>query len=182
MLAGMGLEHDYPVILGRDYAGVVEEVGDRVSGYTVGDEVFGFLVHANPAVHDGSWADYVVVTEELSIAPAPDGVDLATAGVAPLAVTAVTAVDALDPSEGDVVLIAGATGGVGSFAVQLASRAGATVVASALADDEEYLRGLGVSGVLPREGDVVAVRERYLDGVDALLDLVNYQPGAYEVR
>ncbi len=182
MLAGMGLEHDYPVTLGRDYAGVVEQVGDRVSGHAVGDEVFGFLLHANPAVHDGSWADYVVVTEELSIAPAPDGVDMGAAGASPLAgITAVTAVDALDLSEGDVVLIAGATGGVGSFAVQLASRAGATVVAPALAEDEEYLRGLGVSEVLPRERDVVAaVRERYPDGVDALLDLVNYQPGAYE--
>ena len=181
MLAGMGLEHDYPVTLGRDYAGVVEQVGDGVSAYAVGDEVFGFLLHANPAVHDGSWADYVVVTEELSIAPVPDGVDLATAGATPLAgIAAVTAVDALDLSEGDVVLIAGATGGVGSFAVQLASRAGATVVAPALAEDEEYLRGLGVSEVLPREGDVVAaVREGYPDGVDALLDLVNYQPGTY---
>src|SRR5215211_1694925 len=181
-LAGMGVEHDYPVTLGRDYAGVVEQVGDRVSGHAVGDEVFGFLLHANPAVHDGSWADYVVVTEELSIALAPDGVDLATAGAAPLAgITAVTAVDSLDLSKGDVVLIAGATGGVGSFAVQLASRAGATVVAPALAEDEEYLRGLGVSEVLPREGDVVAaVRERYPDGVDALLDLVNYTPGTYD--
>ena len=182
MLAEMGLEHDYPVTLGRDYAGVVEQVGDGVSGYAVGDEVFGFLLHANPAVHDGSWADYVVITEELSIAPLPHGVDLATAGAAPVAgIAAASAVDALDLSQGDVVMIAGATGGVGSFAVQLASRAGATVVAPALAADEEYLRGLGVSEVVPREGEVVtAVRERYSDGVDALLDLVNYQPGAYE--
>src|SRR5215217_4182167 len=119
MLAGMGLEHDYPVTLGRDYAGVVEQVGEDVSAYAVGDEVFGFLVHANPNVGDGSWAEYVVVTEDASIAPVPDRLDLATAGATPLAaITAVTAIDALDLSEGDVVLIAGATGGVGSFAVQ----------------------------------------------------------------
>src|SRR5215213_561453 len=182
MLAGMGLEHDYPVTLGRDYAGVVEQVGEDVSAYAVGDEVFGFLVHANPNVGDGSWAEYVVVTEDASIAPVPDGLDLATAGVTPLAaITAVTAVDALDLSEGDVVLIAGATGGVGSFAVQLAVKAGATVIAPALAEDEEYLGGLGVSEVVPREGDVVAAaRERYPDGVDALLDLVNYEPGTYD--
>jgi NADPH:quinone reductase-like Zn-dependent oxidoreductase len=182
MLAGMGLKHDYPVTLGRDYAGVVEQVGDGVSGYSVGDEVFGFLLHANPAVHDGSWADYVVVTEDHSIAPVPEGVNLATAAATPLAgITAVTAVDALDLSEGDVVLIAGATGGVGSFAAQLAVKAGATVVAPALPKDEEYLRGFGVSEVLPREGDVVAaVRERHPDGVDALLDFVNYAPGTYD--
>ena len=84
-------------------------------------------------------------------------------------------------SEGDVVLIAGATGGVGSFAAQLVTKAGATVVAPALPEDEDYLRGLGVTEVLPRQGDVVAaVRERYPDGVDALLDLVNYEPGTYE--
>jgi NADPH:quinone reductase len=182
MLAGMGLEHDYPVVLGRDYAGVVEQVGDGVSGYAVGDEVFGFLLHANPNVGDGSWAEYVVVTEDASIAPVPEGVDLAIAGATPLAaITAVTAVDALDLSEGDVVLIAGATGGVGSFAAQLAAKAGATVVAPALPEDEAYLKGLGVTKIVPREGDVAAtVRESYPDGVDALLDLVNYEPGTYE--
>jgi NADPH2:quinone reductase len=78
------------------------------------------------------------------------------------------------------VLIVGATGGVGSFAVQLAAQAGATVVAPALPEDESYLRDLGVAEVLPREGDVAAaVRERFPDGVDALLDLVNYTPGTY---
>src|SRR3954468_8185467 len=118
MLAGMGVEHDYPVVLGRDYAGVVEQAGAAVSGYQPGDQVFGFLLHANPAVHDGAWADLITVTEELSIAPVPDGSDLAIAGAAPLAgITAMTAVDALDLSDGDVLLVAGATGGVGSGGV-----------------------------------------------------------------
>jgi NADPH:quinone reductase len=182
MLAGMGLEHDYPVVLGRDYAGIVEQVGDGVSGYAAGDEVFGFLMHANPNVGDGSWAEYVVVIEDASIAPVPEGLDLTIAGATPLAaIAAVTAVDALDFSQGDVVLIAGATGGVGSFAAQLAANAGATVVAPALPEDEDYLRELGVTEIVSREGDVAAaVRERYPDGVDALLDLVNYEPGTYE--
>jgi NADPH:quinone reductase-like Zn-dependent oxidoreductase len=101
----------YPVVLGRDYAGVVEHVGAAVSGYQPGDHVFGFVLHANPAVKHGAWAELITITEELSIGPAPDGFDLAIAGAAPPArITAVTAVDALDLSEGDVLLLAGATG------------------------------------------------------------------------
>jgi NADPH:quinone reductase-like Zn-dependent oxidoreductase len=101
-----------------------------------------------------------------SIAPVPDGLDLATAGAAPLAgVTALTLVDALGLSEGDVLLIAGATGGVGSLATQLAVRAGAHVIAPALTEDETYLRDLGVSHVIPRDRDVAAaVRELHPEG------------------
>jgi len=182
MLAQMGVQYDYPVILGRDYAGVVEQAGSAVSGYSAGDQVFGFVLHANPTAHDGSWAELITVTEELSIAPVPDGVDLAVAGAAPLAgITAITAVDALELSKGDVLLVVGATGGVGSLAVQLAARAGARILAPALPEDETFLRELGVSDVLPRGGDVAAaVHHLVPDGVDALLDLVNYAPGTYD--
>ena len=182
MLAQMGVEYEYPVTLGRDYAGVVEQVGADVTEYAAGDEVFGFLLHANPTARDGSWTELLTVSTDASIARRPVNVDVAAAGAAPLAaITAVTAVDALDLSQGDTVLIVGATGGVGSFATQLAAQAGATVLAPALPEDEEYLRGLGVTDVLPREGDVVAaVRERFPDGVDALLDLVNYTAGTHD--
>jgi len=182
MLVQMGVQYEYPVVLGRDYAGVVEQIGAAVTGYEPGDQVFGFVLHANPTARAGAWAELITVTEELSIAPVPEGVDLAVAGAAPLAgITAITAIDALDLSEGDVLLVAGATGGVGSLAVQLAAKAGATVVAPALPEDEEFLRGLGVSAIVAREGDVAAaVRERFPDGVDALLDLVNYTSGSYD--
>jgi len=182
MLASMGVDYDYPVILGRDYAGVVEQVGGEVTRYAGGDEVFGFLLHASPNVHDGAWAELITVTEESSIAPAPDGVDVVTLGAAPLAaIAAMTAIDALELSQEDALLVTGAAGGVGSVAVQVVAQAGATVVAPALPEDEEYLRGFGVAEVLPREGDVAAaVRERFPDGVDALLDLVNYEPGTYD--
>ena len=155
MLAGMGVPHEYPVILGRDYAGVVEQTGAAVSRYRPGDHVYGFVLHANPAVHVGAWADLITVSEELSIAPSPDGVDLAIAGAAPLAgITAVTAIDALDLSEGDVLLVVGATGGVGSLAVQLAARAGATHRRSRAA------RGRGVPAGARRQR-LAAARRRH---------------------
>ena len=153
-----------------------------ISRYAAGDQVYGFILHADPTVHDGAWAELVTVPEQISIEPAPDGVDLATAGAAALAgITAVTAIDALELSDTDVLLVAGATGGVGSLAVQLAARACATVIAPGLPDDEHYLRDLGVSEIVPRDGDISAlVRERHRDGVDALLDLVSYAPGAFD--
>jgi len=182
LLAQMGVEYEYPVILGRDYAGVVEHTGAAVSDYKPGDQVFGFLLHANPTARAGSWAEMITVTEDLSIAHAPDGVDLAVAGAAPLAgITAMTAVDALDLSEGDVLLVAGAAGGVGSLAVQLAARSGVRILAPALREDEQFLDDLGVSDVLARDGDIAElVRALVPDGVDALLDLVNYAPGTYD--
>jgi NADPH2:quinone reductase len=178
MLTQMGVEYEFPVIIGRDYAGVVEQIGADVSGFAVGDEVFGFLLHANPTVHDGSWAELITVPQDMSITKAPEGIDRAAVGAAPLAgIAAMLSIDALDLSAGDTVLIVGATGGVGSLAVQLAARAGATVVAPALPEDEDYLRELGVSELLPREGDLAAAAgERYSDGFDAVLDLVNYGP------
>ena len=182
LLRGMGVEHEFPVILGRDYAGVVDQVGDGVGAYAPGDRVYGFLVHANPAVHDGAWAELVAVSEGQSIAHVADGTELSDAGAAPLAgITALALLDALELGEGDTVLIVGATGGVGSFAAQLAVAAGASVIAPALPEDEGYLRNLGVTECVPRDSDVAAaVRERRPDGVDALLDLVSYEPGAFE--
>jgi NADPH:quinone reductase-like Zn-dependent oxidoreductase len=182
-LSGM-FEYEFPVVLGRDYAGVVEEVGAGVTRYAGGDEVYGFILHANPTVHDGSWAELIVVPEDNSVAPKPSNVGLEAAGAAPLSgISALVSVDALDVSEGDTVLVVGATGGVGTFAVQLLAHARATVIASALPEDEEYLRGLGVSELLDRDADVAAaVRERYPDGVDALLDVVSYTPDDFEAN
>src|SRR5437762_11413148 len=75
MLKQMGVEYEFPVILGRDYAGVVEQVGEEVTRFAVGDAVFGFLMHANPTVHDGTWAELIAVPEYLFIGAAPDGVE-----------------------------------------------------------------------------------------------------------
>jgi NADPH2:quinone reductase len=173
-------EHEFPVILGRDYAGTVDQVGSGVGRYQVGDEVFGFLPHANPTVRDGSWAELITVPEDNFVAAKPAGIDFAGAGAAPLAaITALAALDALALAEGDAVLVVGATGGVGSFFVQLAAGAGAHVVAPVLAEDHHYVRELGVAELLDRNGDVAAgVRERHPGGVDAILDVVSQTPDA----
>ena len=140
-LQGMA-EHVFPVILGRDFAGTVQQVGSDVGRYRVGDEVVGFLLHANPAVHEGSWAELIAVPEDNYVTAKPPTLDFEHAGAAPLAaVTALAALDALAPTAGETVLVVGATGGVGSFFVQLAAAAGATVIAPALTEDE------GICGV-----------------------------------
>ena len=137
----------------------------------------------SPKVHDGTWTELIAVPESASICK-PHGVDTASAGAAGLAaITAMSALDALGVSEGDAVLVVGANGGVGSFAVQLAADAGATVIAPALPEDEEYLRALGVSEILPRGSEVAAlVRERYPEGIEALLDLVSYTPEGFDAH
>jgi NADPH:quinone reductase-like Zn-dependent oxidoreductase len=65
MLNGM-VDYEFPVVLGRDFAGVVEQVGSRVTRYAECDELYGFLPHANPTVHDGSWAELIVFPEATS--------------------------------------------------------------------------------------------------------------------
>ena len=77
------------------------------------------------------------------------------------------------------MLVVGASGGVGSFAVQLAAGAGAQVIAPGLPEDGDYLGSLGVSEILDQNADVPAtVRDRYPEGVDAMLDLVSPAPEA----
>lgn len=181
MLQGM-LEYRFPVTIGRDLAGVVEQVGDEVSLYKAGDEVFGFA--AEPVLHEGSFADYVASPEEMFIAPKPASLDFLEAGTLPLAgVAALMSIDAIDPSEGDRVLIVGATGGVGSYAMQLAANRGAHVIATAWPEDEEYVRGFGAEETIhyTREDVVSEIQARYPDGVEGLVDLVNFPDGFAQV-
>ena len=122
----------------------------------------------------GSWCDLIAVPAGALVAGQPARLDEGAAGAAGLAgATALLAVEALDPRPDERVLIVGATGGVGALAVQLAAQAGATVIAPARPEDEEFLRGLGVSEVVERDGDVSGLE------VDALIDLVSYTPDPY---
>src|SRR5438552_17566613 len=133
VLKGM-TEYEFPAVPGRDFAGTVEQVGAEVSRFEVGDDVFGFLT--KPTVHEGAWAEYATVAEDGFVARKPSGLEFTEAAALPLAgVTALIAVDAVDPHEDDTVLVVGADGGVGGYAVQLAASRGARVIATGKPDD-----------------------------------------------
>jgi NADPH:quinone reductase-like Zn-dependent oxidoreductase len=140
----------FPSGQGSDLAGVVEEVGAAVRGVAVGDEVIGFT--DNRASH----AEYVVV-EATNLTPKPAAIPWEVAGALFVAgVTGFATVRAVAPTAGEAVVIAGAGGGVGVFATQLAVRTGARVIAVA---DERHHRWLHERGAVPvAYGDGLAER------------------------
>jgi NADPH:quinone reductase-like Zn-dependent oxidoreductase len=168
-LNGM-MEHRFPVVLGKDFAGTVDEIGAGVEGFAAGDRVFGVV--SKSYLGDGSFAEYVTVPVALGLARIPDDLGFAEAAALGLAGTAaVTAVDGADIQEGQTVLVAGATGGVGDQALQLAVRAGATAIATAnSADEVAQVTRAGAATTVDYKGDVVAqVRATAPDGVDVVL-------------
>lgn len=173
------LPYRFPAVLGMDLAGVIEGVGDGVEGFAAGDRVFGRLGD-KPEVHDGTFGELATPLVS-TIALAPAGLDdllAATLGVA--GTTAMSAVEAVGASSGATVVVVGATGGVGTFATQLAVGRGANVVASIRPGDEGFVSDLGASEVVDYTGDLAAtVRERHPEGVDAVIDLVNRDPSAF---
>lgn len=170
------MEHVFPTVVGRDFAGVVEAVGSSRTDVAAGDEVLGFVTSA-PPLHDGTYAEFIAGAGNLVLAPKPVGLSFEVAAAIPLAgATALDSVDAVDIGPGDTVVVAGATGGVGAMAVQLAAQRGATVIATARAGDEErFVRALGASETVDYgAGNVAeAIRARFPDGVTALIDTVN---------
>jgi NADPH:quinone reductase len=173
-LVGM-MEHDFPTVVGRDLAGVVEAVGSSVGELAVGNEVFGF-VPAVPPLKRGTFAEYVAGGPELVLARKPAGLDFHEAAALPLAGSAaLDLLEAIDGHEGDVVLVVGATGGVGSLAVQLAAKRGLRIIGTARPDEDAYVRELGAADTIDYSAGSVAdaVRRRYPDGIAALIDLVD---------
>jgi NADPH:quinone reductase-like Zn-dependent oxidoreductase len=155
-----------PLTLGSDLAGVVDRVGDGVKDFRVGDAVYGVT---NPQFV-GAQADYAVCQAGM-IAPRPRGLSDLEAASAP--VIAVTAAQMLfeyaDAKPGQTVLIVGAAGNVGAYAVQMAVGSGIKVVAVARKRDEQVLHELGVNVIVDSEALDFA---HGLPRVDAILDLV----------
>ena len=168
-LRGM-LEHRFPVVLGRDVAGTVDEVGPEVTAFAVGDEVFGVVL--TQPLNAGGCGEYVVVPHDHSIARTPAGLDHATAGAIGLAAAAAVATLAqVAPAAGETVLVAGATGGVGAVALQRLAGTGAVVIATAGSDAEaDHVRALGAQHVVDHTGDLAdQVRAIAPGGVDVAL-------------
>lgn len=166
------MEHRFPVVLGKDFAGTVTEVGRGVTNFMPGEQVFGVVM--KPVLGDGTFGEFVTVPTAVGVAPLIAGLDHATAGVIGLAgSTAMMAVDAVAPGEGDLLLISGATGGVGGYAVQLAAGRGATVIATAAPGAAaDQVRALGARHTVDHHGDLAAqVRKVAPKGVDAVLHL-----------
>ena len=164
------MEHRFPVVLGKDFAGEVDAVGAGVEDLAAGDRVFGVVT--KPFLGDGSFAEYVTVPAAIGLARIPAGVSFQDAAALGLAGTAATdSVDAANITTGTVVLVAGATGGVGTHAVQLAARAGAHVIATARTDDEQRLvSALGAAETVDYTTDIAKqVRAAHPDGVDVVL-------------
>ena len=167
-LKGM-MEHRFPVVLGKDFAGTVETIGPGVDGFAEGDTVFGVVM--KPELGDGSFGERVA-TPAAFAARVPDGLDAATAGALGLAGTAAhDAVEAVEPQHSETALVSGATGGVGIIAIQLLKARRAHIIATASTDQEiAFVKEHGADDIVDYRGDVAsAVREKHPHGVDAVL-------------
>lgn len=158
-----GLEVRYPQILGNEFAGIIDQVGDEVTNFSVGDEVIGWALLA-------CYAEFVVVSVD-QIVHKPTSMSWEEAGaIAASGQTAHTALSVVRVGKGDTVLIHAAAGGVGTIAVQLARAWGATVIGTASERNHDYLRSLGVLPVTYGDGLVDRVRAYAPKGVDAAFD------------
>ena len=147
---------DYRARLGVDFAGTVEAVGEQVTAYKPGDEVFGGT--------SGAFGEYVTVRESRALARKPSNISFEQAAAVPIA--AVTALQALrDKGQlqpGQKVLVNGASGGVGTFAVQIARSMGAEVTGVCSTRNLELVRSLGAHRVIDyKSEDYTTLSERY---------------------
>ncbi|MEV7598623.1 NADP-dependent oxidoreductase [Kitasatospora sp. NPDC089797] len=157
------MDQELPQTLGYEAAGVVDEVGEGVEDVAVGDRVYGFCLDGAAQAESAVLSFY---------APIPAALDFAAAAALPAAVeTAMRALDQLGVAGGSTVLVNGASGSVGSAAVQFAVARGARVIGTAGAANHEHLRALGAEPVAYGEGLVERVRALAPGGVDLALDV-----------
>jgi NADPH:quinone reductase-like Zn-dependent oxidoreductase len=151
------LPHTFPVVLGRDFAGRVEAVADGVTTVQVGDRVLGVIT--GMTLGGGGIAETATIDANAVVAVVPEAVSSAeAAGLGLVGLTAAALVEALQLSADDVVLVSGATGGVGAIAVQLAAATGAKVIATTRPDGDsiEFVRVLGAESVVDYTADLAA--------------------------
>ncbi|WP_298735304.1 NADP-dependent oxidoreductase [uncultured Chitinophaga sp.] len=173
------MPHQFPMIIGVDGAGVVEAVGEGVTRFKTGDRIYGQFIHS--PIGEGAYAEYAIVPEKAAITHAPSSISLATAAAVPTSgMTALQLLEHAGLQKGQTLLIIGATGGVGSFAVQMAAAAGLKVIATAGSTTAaEHIRGLGATAVIDyKKAPVPAqIQSAYSNGIDGLIDLMSDQEG-----
>jgi len=162
--------HHFPLIPCGDFTGTIDALGAGVDGFAVGDSVFG--VTGRMVLGEGTLAELTTATTG-TIARRPAAVSEIEAAALPLAgVSALQSVEAVAPKADDVVVIVGASGGIGSYAVQLTAAAGARVVGVTSKAKIEYVKSLGAGDVIDRTaGDVLeTLRAKHPQGVAAIID------------
>jgi NADPH:quinone reductase-like Zn-dependent oxidoreductase len=172
------MPHNFPMVLGVDGAGTVAEIGEGVTRFKVGDNIYGQFIHS--PVGEGSYAEYVVVPEKAAISLAPKKVSLLEAAAMPTAgMTAQQLLERLGLKHEQTLLLVGATGGVGSFVVQLATMQGIYVIATVSSEEGAgRMKKLGAKETINYKKLSVEkeIKSRYPSGVDGLIDLVSPAP------
>ena len=164
----------FPLILGFDGAGTVEAVGPAAKRFKVGDQVFGQFWQV--PLGRGTYAELCAVSEDAPIAKRPNSLTIADAAALPTAgMAALGLFERSGLKAGDTVLIVGATGGVGQFLTQLASRQDVRVIATGTAKDVAVLKSLGAMTVVDfTRGDFSPqIKQQFPNGIEGLLDLAS---------
>jgi NADPH:quinone reductase-like Zn-dependent oxidoreductase len=172
LLARLTASSPYPFVMGADFAGVIEKVPPGESDFHVGDRIFGM------ARKHGAYAEYTAVAPRQKTEPLariPEGVTDEQASALPIAaITALGSLELLGLGAGQRVVVMGAAGAVGGYAVQMARSRGAHVIATVRGDADEA-RSLGAEEVYDTKvGDAIAaIHAAHPEGIDAVLDLVS---------
>lgn len=167
-------EMDYPYPIGIEAAGIVEDTGSLVTRFKKGDRI-AFVSMMQPK--GGTWAEFAVVQQDSLILPIPENMDFVEAAAVPVAGnTVLRALTALHLNAGDSVFIAGASGAIGTFAIQFVKARGWNVAGSASPKNHDYMKSLGAETTVdyndPNWAD--QIREWRPDGADAAIAI---QPG-----
>ena len=164
------MEHRFPLVPAGDFAGTVDALGPNVRGFSVGDPVFG--VTGKMVLGEGTLAEMTTASSgTISKRPASLS-EVEAAALALAGVSALMSVEAAGVKAKDVVVVVGASGGIGGYAVQLAASRDAHVIGVTSKGNTEYVKSLGADEVIDRNSEDVleALRSKHADGVAAIID------------
>jgi NADPH:quinone reductase-like Zn-dependent oxidoreductase len=161
----------FPLVPGAHVAGTIEQTGTATTEFVVGDEVFGRVT--KPTLGGGTFAEYVAAPSSNPIAAKPRSISFEQAAALPIpGMAALVSVKEVKLRRGDTVLVVGATGSVGGYAVQLAAHRGAHVIGTADPSSEDDEKAMGAAEVIDYrdQGVAATVKAAHPDGIDALID------------